>query len=259
MSRKKFTTSRSPVNDRPYMPSSPDAIVLCGGAGSRLRTITGNAPKVMATIGGRPFLEILLRQLSRHGFRRVVLAVADHQHAIREYFGLRAFCLDLAYSPESTALGTGGSVRNALNLVESDDALIMNGDSYTEVDFHSFLLDYRNAGADVSVAVVAADGREDCGSVVADRDYKVTRFEEKQNRFQPHYINAGIYLVSRHIHFYVEPGLPVSLEAELLPRWLREGRHIRAFRCSGRCTDIGTPERYRSAQHILANVELTGC
>jgi len=238
------------------MPSTPDAIVLCGGAGSRLRTITGNAPKVMATVGGRPFLELLLRQLSRHGLRRVILAMAGHQHAIREHFGVRAFGLHLAYSPESTALGTGGSVRNALDLIESDDALIMNGDSYTEVDFHRFLLDYRNAGADASIVVVSADGREDCGSVVADRDSKVTRFEEKQNRFRPHYVNAGIYLVSRHILFDVAPGLPVSLEAELLPRWVGEGRHIRAFLCSGRCTDIGNPERYRSAQHILANVEL---
>lgn len=238
------------------MPSTPDAIVLCGGAGSRLRTITGNAPKVMATVGGRPFLEILLRQLSRHGFRRVILAVADHQHAIREHFGERAFGLHLAYSAESTALGTGGSVRNALDLVESDDALIMNGDSYTEVDFHRFLLDHRNAAADASVVVVSADGREDCGSVVADRDSKITRFEEKQKRFRPHYVNAGIYLVSRNILFDVAPELPVSLETELLPRWLGEGRHIRAFLCSSRCTDIGTPERYRSAQHILANVEL---
>jgi len=238
------------------MPSAPDAIVLCGGAGSRLRAVTGNAPKVMATVGGRPFLEILLRQLSRHGFRRVILAVAAHQHAIREHFGARLFDLHLAYSPESVALGTGGSVRKALDLVESDDVLIMNGDSYTELGFYSFLLDYHNSRADVSVAVVSADGRDDCGSVVADRDGKVLRFEEKKSQFLSRYVNAGIYLASKQIILDVTPGLPVSLETELLPRWLAEGRLIRAFLCAGKCTDIGTPERYRSAQQVLANVEL---
>jgi NDP-sugar pyrophosphorylase family protein len=57
------------------MPIVADAIVLCGGAGLRLRSVTGDGPKSLAKIGGRPFLEILLSQLSRHGFRRVILAV----------------------------------------------------------------------------------------------------------------------------------------------------------------------------------------
>ncbi len=238
------------------MRSMPDAIVLCGGAGSRLKTITGNAPKVMAMVGGRPFLEILLRQLSRHGFGRVILAAAGHRQVIHEHFGVHAFGLHLAYSTESTALGTGGSVRKGLELVESDHALVMNGDSYTEVDLQRFVLDYRNSGADASIVVVPDDGRADCGSVVVDGDNKVARFEEKQNRFRPHHVNSGIYLVSRRIVFGVEAGLPLSLEADLLPRWLGEGRHIRAFLCSGSCTDIGTPERYRSAQRSLASVEL---
>ena len=238
------------------MRRAPDAIVLCGGAGSRLKAVTGGAPKAMATIGSRPFLELLLRQLSRHGFERVIMAAAGHQRAIQEHFGVRAFGLHLEYSAESTALGTGGSARNAVELVESKDALITNGDSYTELNFKGFVADCRSRRADASMVVVSADGREDGGSVVVDDSDKVIGFEEKQSRFKPSLLNAGIYLFSRTIFFDVTPGLPVSLEAELLPRWLGQGRHIRAFRCLGRCIDIGTPERYRHAQHILANVEL---
>jgi NDP-sugar pyrophosphorylase family protein len=67
------------------MPSVTDAIVLCGGAGTRLRSVTGEAPKSLATIGDRPFLEILLNQLRRHGFKHVILAVGYQRDLIRSY------------------------------------------------------------------------------------------------------------------------------------------------------------------------------
>ncbi|MGA9732953.1 MAG: NTP transferase domain-containing protein, partial [Candidatus Acidiferrales bacterium] len=52
----------------------PDVVILCGGAGVRLKSITGDSPKPMATIAGRPFLELLLGQLERYGFSRVILS-----------------------------------------------------------------------------------------------------------------------------------------------------------------------------------------
>src|SRR5215471_14932402 len=109
------------------MPSMPDAILLCGGAGVRLRSITGEAPKPMASIGGRPFLELLLKQLRRNDFARAILAVGYKKDAIRSYFGDRAFGLRLEYAAESFPLGTGGALRGAADLVASDAALIMNG------------------------------------------------------------------------------------------------------------------------------------
>ena len=72
------------------MPNVPDAIVLCGGAGTRLRSVTGEAPKSLATIGDRPCLELLLRQLRRHGFQRAILAVGYQRDLIRSHLGDRA-------------------------------------------------------------------------------------------------------------------------------------------------------------------------
>ena len=123
------------------MPSTPDAILLCGGAGLRLRSVIGDAPKGMASVAGRPFLELLLRQLRRHGFERAILAVGYRKDVIQSHFGERAFGLHLAYSVESSPLGTGGALRNAADLIESDSVLIMNGDSYTDADLSEFVAD----------------------------------------------------------------------------------------------------------------------
>lgn len=239
------------------MPSAADAIILCGGAGLRLKSVTGNAPKSLANIAGRPFLEIMLSQLRRHGFQRVVLAVGYQKELIQEHFGDRALGLALKYSIESTPLGTGGALRKAVDLIESDTAVIMNGDSYTGADLAAFVGDYRNAKADVSMLVVPADGRVDCGLVSVDDTCKVLGFKEKQSPLGVQYVNAGIYAIAKHALGGIQPGIQISLESDIFPRWLANGKYLRAFIHPGECVDIGTPERYQRAQLTLANAEVS--
>jgi mannose-1-phosphate guanylyltransferase len=238
-----------------YMPSVTDAIVLCGGAGTRLRSVTGEAPKSLATIGDRPFLDILLNQLRRHGFEHVILAVGYQRDLIRAHFDARMQDVSLEYSVESTPLGTGGALRNAADFVKSEAVLIMNGDSYTDADLSGFMAAHNASRADLSVVVVPTDGRVDCGLVSADANGRVLGFKEKQSATGMQYVNAGIYIVDKKILYEMPPNQRVSLEEELFPRLLAEGKNIRIFHYSGACVDIGTPERYLLAQRTLANVE----
>ncbi|HUN60352.1 MAG TPA: nucleotidyltransferase family protein [Candidatus Sulfotelmatobacter sp.] len=238
------------------MHSAADPIILCGGAGTRLRSVTGEAPKSLARIGKRPFLEILFNQLRRHGFDRVILAVGYQKDLILSHFGEQAFGLRIAYSVELTPLGTGGAIRNALTLMQSDAALIMNGDSYTDVNSRELLADFQRANADLSVVAVPADGREDCGSLTVDPDGSIRGFREKQVLTGKAFLNAGIYIARKRILEEIAAGIPVSLETELFPRWLREGKNLRAFHHPGECIDIGTPDRFKNAQMALANTEL---
>jgi mannose-1-phosphate guanylyltransferase len=237
------------------MPRTPDAVVLCGGMGLRLQSVIGEAPKGMAEVAGRPFLELLLRQLCRHGFQRAILAVGYQRDAIRMHFGDHAFGLEIVYSEETYPLGTGGALRNAVEHITSDSLLVMNGDSYTNVDLTHFLDHCRETAADAGVVVVPADGRSDCGFALLDADGRMVGFNENQAPVDASYVNAGIYLLSRQMLLDVPTVEAVSLERELLPRWLREGKKIKGFIYSGECVDIGTPERYTLAQSALADVE----
>jgi len=239
-----------------FMPNLPEAIVLCGGAGVRLKDVAGDGPKSMARIADRPFLELLLAQLRRNGFQRVILAVGYQRESIRSHFAERAVGLQVAYSAELTPLGTGGALRNAADLVGSDSVLILNGDSYTDVDLRKLVVDHCDSTADATMVVVPGDGRGDCGSVQVGPSGKLMLFEEKQGPCFTRYLNAGIYMMSRSILYDIPSGVQVSLERELFPRWLEDGKDIKALICSGKCVDIGTPERYRIAQDALANVEL---
>jgi len=233
-----------------------NAIILCGGAGLRLRSVTGDTPKAMAEISGRPFLELLLRQLGRHGFQRVVLAVGYQKDIIRSHFGTRAFGLSLEYSVETTPLGTGGAVRNAVDLVASDSVLIMNGDSYTPVNLSWLSVEHSEAKVDLSIVVVKADGRNDCGLLSLGPDQRIVGFKERQSSSGTVYINAGIYLATRALLHEIPAQLQLSLEEQLIPQWLTNGKAVRGFISQASCVDIGTPERYQRAQSALADVEI---
>ena len=112
-----------------------DILILCGGLGTRLRSIVEDRPKSMAVIRGRPFLEWQLSLLMSFGFKRVILCIGYQGDVIREYFldGSR-FGLDIQYSVETELLGTGGAIRRAVPCIQSDPVLILNGDSWCEVE-----------------------------------------------------------------------------------------------------------------------------
>ena len=233
-----------------------DVIILCGGAGLRLRSVTGDGPKSMAQVAGSPFLEIPVRQLRRHGFQRVILAVGYAASAIQSHFGQSFSGIVVEYSEEASPLGTGGALSNAAPHVKSKDCLIMNGDSYTDVDLGRFAADHRESEADVSVVVVPVDERGDVGSILLDGDNQIVKFVEKERPVLGAYLNAGIYMMSKEILSRIPPGHPVSLETELFPLWIRQGHKIRAYIHYGNCVDIGTPERYQTAQGVLSGFEV---
>jgi mannose-1-phosphate guanylyltransferase len=210
----------------------------------------------MAQVSGRPFLEMLLSQLERHGFQRVVLAVGYAGASIQAHFGERFCGMDVEYSNELSPLGTGGALRNAAPLVVSEACLVMNGDSYTDVDLRTFATTHRESGADVSVVVVPADDRGDVGSVLLDADGNVLQFAEKEHPHSARHLNAGIYMLSRDMLYEIPSGFHISLERELFPEWIQARRSIKAFIHPGKCVDIGTPERYQTAQEVLADAEV---
>ncbi len=240
----------------PDLPTIPDVLVLCGGLGTRLKSVTGEAPKALAEIAGRPFLELLLRQLERHGFRRVILAVGYQSDAIREHFGSSFGSLAILYSEERRPLGTAGAIRNAAHLFETESILIANGDSYTDADLVEFVTEYHTSDCDAMILLVPTDGRSDCGTVALDATGRVTQFEEKQSLDAPPLINAGIYLLSRERVEAIPADTQVSIEREIFPEWISNQVTIKSYVHRGSCLDIGTPERFQGAQDLLKDAEV---
>jgi D-glycero-alpha-D-manno-heptose 1-phosphate guanylyltransferase len=223
--------------------------VLAGGLGTRLRSVVADRPKVLAEVAGRPFLAHLLDQLHHSGADGVVLLTGFGAEHVAAAFGTSYRGMTLRYSVEPEPLGTGGAVRHAAEQFTRESVLLLNGDSFCAVDLGGLVATARRAER-VGLALAHVEDVSRYGAVVLGPAGAVTGFAEKGGGVRPGWINAGIYRIPRTLIDDIPPGRPVSLEREVLPRWVTFPG-IRGVP-GGRFIDIGTPESFAAADTFFA-------
>ncbi len=224
-----------------------DAIILAGGLGARLREIISDLPKVLAPVNNRPFLDIILSSLNKCGcVQRVVVAVgylADK--VIKEYTNRHEYDFEILFSEEKELLGTGGAIRKALPYTKTEDVLILNGDSYTDVDIVDLIETHRKKHAAITIVLTEVENTGRYGRVRINDEQRIVSFKEKTPCQAAGYVNAGMYLFNRELLYCIEENRVISLEKELLPVFLKKG--IYGYITRGKFMDIGVPDTYRIA------------
>jgi NDP-sugar pyrophosphorylase family protein len=226
------------------------AAILAGGLGTRLRSAVADRPKVLAPVHGRPYLTYLLDQLADAAIKEVILLTGFRAAQVRSTLGETYAGMHLVYSEEPFPLGTGGAIRWALGKLSTPTILLLNGDSYCDVDLAAFRDFHDRRAADASLVLAKVAGASRFGRVGIHASGQVNRFAEKTAVPGPDWINAGIYLLQRSLVEEIPLGQPRSLERDLMPTWV-ERRCCYGFRCAGRFLDIGTPEAYASAEQFF--------
>lgn len=225
------------------------AAILAGGLGSRLKPVLIDRPKVLAPVAGKPFLARLINQLGAAGIRNVVLCTGYLAEQIENTFGEQYGSLRIQYSRETQPLGTAGSLRLALPLLDSDPVLVLNGDSYCSVDLTSFLEWHAQKKAVGSVLLAHCSDVSRFGSVTCSASGKILHFSEKGTTGAG-WINAGVYLLSQRLLHAIPGERQVSLEYEMFPSWVGQG--LFGYSEGKDFLDIGTPEAYAKASEFFS-------
>lgn len=226
------------------------AVILAGGLGTRLRSVISDRPKVLAKVGDRPFMVYLLEQLSVAGIQKVILCTGYLGAQVQTTFEASSHQLDLIYSQEPSPLGTGGALRLALDYIQSDSVLVMNGDSFCEISIGEFWLSHADRQTDVTIALTQVSDTSRYGRVEVDSAGKILNFAEKGNSTSVGWINAGIYLIKRELISEIPRDQVISLEQEILPNWI-EHKSVYSYPTQGKFIDIGTPSSYALAQSFF--------
>jgi D-glycero-alpha-D-manno-heptose 1-phosphate guanylyltransferase len=224
-------------------------IVLAGGFGTRLRQVVTDVPKPMASIAGRPFLEILLNAMAAKGFTKIVLSVGFMAEKIIDYFGCEHAGMELIYALEEKPLGTGGGVRLALSHITEDHVFVLNGDTFLDLEVNFLERLWQQKKRSVIVGRQVPDA-ERYGRLIANEGVAIA-FSEK-NTIGPGLINAGCYLLKQHQLDDFQLGSNFSLETDFLTSAIARGE-FDVFVTSGMFIDIGVPEDYAKAQTLLIN------
>ncbi len=227
----------------------PQAVVLVGGEGTRLRPITSRVPKPVAPLLDRPMLVYLLEHLRRFGIERVVFSTGFLADAIRAAVGDgSAFGLDVRYVVEDAPLGTAGAIKNAQSEIDDGPFLAFNGDVLSEVDLTELVDFHRAHRALATIFLTPVEDPRRYGMVELAADGSIVQFLEKPGSdvASGALINAGVYVLEPEVLELVPPGKLFSIERGVFPELASRGR-LFGYAGSGYWRDIGTPDSYLEA------------
>jgi len=229
-----------------------DVVILCGGLGKRLRPAVSDRPKILARIGEKTFLDILLEDLTRNGFENIILCVGYLKNIIKKHFNY-GHSYNITFSEEEKPLGTGGGLKKANALIKSSPFVVMNGDSICNINFNDFYEFHVNKKAILSMALVRAEDAQSFGRVILDNSQRILSFKEKAGGIDEGLINAGIYLMQKEILSYMPDEDSFSLEYDFFPKVIDD--RCFGFKIDGELIDIGTPERYEEAKRLMGGMK----
>ncbi len=220
------------------------AVIMAGGKGSRLGSITATTPKPMLTVGGTPVLERLVTHLASYGIGKIFLAVNHLSEVIETHFGDGdGFGCDIQYLREDKPLGTGGAL-SLLPEIPEHDVVVMNGDLVTQIDIADFIEFHVAKKCDLTMAVRNHFTEVSYG-VVDVRGNLVEGLSEKPQIKQV--INCGMYVLSPQVLQLVpkEESTPITW---LVEQCLEKDRVVGAYPTEGKWIDIGNPSQLREAR-----------
>ena len=223
------------------------AIVLAGGQGRRLKAVTGDLPKPMVPLLGRPLLEHILLLLKRHGITQVCFALHYRPEDILSAMGDGSrLGMQLRYRVERAELGTAGAVRNCSEMLDGDDTLVISGDAACDMDLTALCREHRETGAAVTLALHREKEPLRYGLTVTDREGRVRAFVEKPRWDQvvTDLVNTGIYVLSPRAIEAIPAGRPFDFARDLFPLLLRRGERLQGVPLEGYWCDVGTPRSY---------------
>jgi D-glycero-alpha-D-manno-heptose 1-phosphate guanylyltransferase len=227
-----------------------NAIILCGGLGTRLGSLTIDTPKPLIEVAGKPFVGHVLDKLRAGGVSQVCLAVSFQWQKLEATLGSSWNGIPLSYSVEDQPLGTGGAVRRALVNMGWSESFVVNGDTLIDVDMHS--LEKLAFRSDADMVVTLKNIEDTCrfGRVNLQPNGRISSFEEK-GQPGPGLINAGLYWLSTNALRHV-PGEKFGLERDVMVAHVAD-LSIYGLVTQGYFIDMGIPEDLARAR-----VELSG-
>ena len=189
------------------------------------------------------------------GAKRLILCVGYQQEKFTQAYQNSKYetAVDLVFSKEEKPLGTAGAIRNASAWIQTDPFLVLNGDSFLNLDFKAFLQFHKARASEISLAVTKVQDQKTYGSVVFDpKTFQITSFLEKNAQTKTPWINGGIYCLRKSVLESIPSQKAFSLEYDLFSKKLYK---MFAYSVQKEFIDIGLPERFYQAKTLFKKVD----
>ncbi len=221
---------------------------MAGGFGTRLQSVVSDVPKPMAPVNNEPFLNYVFYYLKFYGIEHVVLSTGYLADKISEYYKTEFRGIKISYTKEETPLGTGGGIRLAMQKCLTKDVLVLNGDSFFDVDLGVHYANHVSKKSDCTLALRKIDNAARYGTIVLANSNTIKAFKEKDSIDKQGLINGGVYIINRELFLNKTEMLkPFSIEKDFFETRISELNLI-GFEYQGYFIDIGIPDDYKKVQ-----------
>ena len=231
------------------------AVIQAGGAGTRLKTITGGLPKVMVELNGKPIIEWQIESLKRSGILDLLIIISKNGKLISDYCGDgKKFGVNISYISEESPLGTAGGLYFAKEIIK-DDFILCFGDLMLDVDWMRFHRFHKEKGSSLTAFAHPNSHPFDSDLLVTNNEEKIIKIDSKHNVRDYYYenlTNAGLYVCSKEVLDFIKEPSKIDFEKAVLTHFVEEGKAY-AYRSSEYVKDCGTPDRYYSVEKDLKN------
>ena len=234
------------------------AVIMAGGKGSRLRSITNDEiPKPMVPVDGKPLLEYQVEALKEYGIKKIVMIVGHLGEKIMEHFkDGKDFGVDIDYIVEKEPLGTAGAFYYLKDKTDAKDFLLVFGDVFFDIDFDR-MEDFHFKNAALTTLLAHPNGHPyDSDLIQTDDNGKVIGFDSKNNvrdYWYDNMVNAGMYVINRELLELVGEPVKIDFEKDILANQVKNGANIYAYHSPEYVKDVGTVDRINATVEELKN------
>jgi len=234
------------------------AVIMAGGKGSRLRSITNDEiPKPMVPVDGKPLLEYQVEALKEYGIKKIVMIVGHLGEKIMEHFkDGKDFGVDIDYIVEKDPLGTAGAFYYLKDKTDAKDFLLVFGDVFFDIDFDR-MEDFHFKNAALTTLLAHPNGHPyDSDLIQTDDNGKVIGFDSKNNvrdYWYDNMVNAGMYVINRELLELVGEPVKIDFEKDILANQVKNGANIYAYHSPEYVKDVGTVDRINATVEELKN------
>lgn len=234
------------------------AVIMAGGKGSRLRSITNDEiPKPMVPVDGKPLLEYQVEALKEYGIKKIVMIVGHLGEKIMDHFkDGKDFGVDIDYIVEKEPLGTAGAFYYLKDKTDAKDFLLVFGDVFFDIDFDR-MEDFHFKNAALTTLLAHPNGHPyDSDLIQTDENGKVIGFDSKNNvrdYWYDNMVNAGMYVINRELLELVGEPVKIDFEKDILANQVKNGANIYAYHSPEYVKDVGTVDRINATVEELKN------
>jgi D,D-heptose 1,7-bisphosphate phosphatase len=230
------------------------AVILAGGKGTRLKSITGDLPKPMVSILGAPLLQHLIEQCAAYDIVDIKLLVSYKKEVIKDYFGDGSqYGVSIQYIVEDIPRGTAGALIDALPELD-EQFLVVYGDTFFDIDLGSFWNFHQNQAGDISIFLHPNDHPHDSDLVEVDPSFQVLKIHQypHDSQWRQNLVNAALYMINKSalkgIDFVLDRP---DIAKNLFPLMLESGKKLYGYISTEYIKDMGMPKRLSKVERDI--------